>query len=427
MRSVQEYLQEILAGGFSRLQLKMISSSRRLLRIGGALSHGIWAVPAVLIIRLIRPFVVIRVGGFSCLRIGHFAADAGHQWAKLQDKPANMVDWFWIQEPTCNKQWAKMVKRNFPCYFWVKHLYRWNLLLPGGSLHHRPPSKTGSRDIGGILERAQAKMEFLPEEEREAKTWLRSQGWKEEDPFVCVLVRDSAYLGTTQRLCQNDWNYHNYRDSDIATYVPALEWLANQGVWVLRMGRIMSKPILSSHPRVIDYAFSPEKNDLLDIWLFANCHLCISTGSGPDIVSDVYRRPLLFLNFIPVSCLFSWSNAMHLPKTLVWKESGKPLTLQEHIQHSYFQQSLYDHAGIEIVDMTPEEITSAVQECWQRQKGDWIDTDEDLALQRRFWEILMAHPEFLKYHGWIHPEARIGANYLRKAQSYFFDNDSYCH
>ena len=46
-----------------------------------------------------------------------------------------------------------------------------------------------------------------------------------------------------------------------------MEWLADQGVWVLRMGKIMERPIPTEHPRIVDYAFEPNKSDFLDIWL----------------------------------------------------------------------------------------------------------------------------------------------------------------
>lgn len=327
-----------------------------------------------------------------------------------------------------------MVKRNFHVFYLVRFLDRWNQILPGGAPHYIPTNAIHSTpcDINGWLEETHVKMPFLPEEDADAKAWLHKQGWQEGEPFVCLLVRDSSYLDNT---CPNTtplyedvthyhpkkgygWDHLNYRDSDISTYVPAAEWLADQGVWVLRMGKVMAKPIPSNHTRVIDYAFHDDKSDFLDIWLFAHCELCISTGTGPDEVSDVYRRPILFLNFLPLHRLTSWSNVMHVPKTLVWQESGIPLSCREYLKCNFYY---YNRLGIRIIDLTQEEIHSAVQECWQRLEGTWIDTEDDLKRQRRFWELLKTLPDYHKHHGWIHPESRIGTVWLRSKGDTFLD------
>ena len=37
-------------------------------------------------------------------------------------------------------------------------------------------------------------LKFLNEENKRAKNWLHTQGWQEGEPFVCLLVRDDAFL-----------------------------------------------------------------------------------------------------------------------------------------------------------------------------------------------------------------------------------------
>ena len=45
----------------------------------------------------------------------------------------------------------------------------------------------------------------------------------------------------------------------------------------------MKSPLNSNNQKVIDFPFEKTKFNLLDIWLFANCNGCISTGTGPDL------------------------------------------------------------------------------------------------------------------------------------------------
>lgn len=423
MKPLSKHFNELSSGGCPVLARKLKTLFSLLLRRIFLLLHWFWAIPGVLVIRCLSPWRIIRLGSIRSERIGHFVADAGQQWA-MQQPSQQYLDLYWIQEPTCNEFWAKMVKRNFQVYPWVRPLDIWNRILPGGSHHYRPTTTTDSRDIYGWLEKTQAKLQFLPEEDEQAKAWLRHQGWQDGEPFVCLLVRDSAYLNTDpmhKLVNPGGWDYHNYRDSDIATYVPAAEWLAEQGVWVLRMGKIMTKPIPSSHPRIIDYAFHPEKSDFLDIWLFAHCDLCITPGSGPDAISDVYRRPLLCVNYASLPLFFSWSNALHVPKNLFWKQSGHHLNLCEYWKHSYFHTEEYDQNCIEVVDLTPNEILDAVQEVWQRIQKTWVDTEDDLKRQQKFWKTSKSQPNFSKYHGWIHPESRIGSVWLRNMGDNFLN------
>ena len=429
MKSLNRHISEICSGGLPTMRLKIIDLLEHLV----LLICGLWAIPAVLLIRYLHPWRIIRFSPIICSRIGCFAFDVGQLWAMSQRKSKIYLDLHWFQyKPLSNDFLAAMVRRNFYVSPWIRPLDLWNRILPGGAMHQ---ILLGNRDIHGWLEQTQAKLPFLPKEDAQAKAWLRQQGWQEGDPFICLLVRDSSYMNqfpypnTDPRDPYEEgvkyqpkygygWNHLDYRDSDIATYVPAAEWLADQGVWVLRMGKVMAKPIPSSHPRIIDYAFHPDKSDFLDIWLFAHCDLCISTGTGPDIVSDIYRKPLLFLNYTPLVMLFSWSDATTLPKNLVWQTSGIPLNLREQLNCD----TEYAHRlGIKMTDLTPEEILAAVQERWQRLQGTWVDTEDDLKRHHRFWEIFKTHSNFYNIHSWIHPESRVGAIWLRSKGDDYLD------
>ncbi|MBT4733354.1 TIGR04372 family glycosyltransferase, partial [Candidatus Woesearchaeota archaeon] len=271
------------------------------------LLHSVWAIPCVLIIRLLRPIILIRIGTLFSGRIGHFAKDAGIQWIENKTN-GNDINIYWLDKDTCNKQWEKMVRRNFFVHAWVEYVHVWNKYIYGGEKHYRPSSITGSRDIKGLLESNNFGMlKFLEDEEKEAKEWLINKGWNDGEPFVCIQVRDTAYLGSEEFHLNYDWDYHDYRNSNISTYILAIKWLLEQGVFVLRMGKKVNKKTPFNHPKFVDYPFCSDKSDLLDIWLFANCNLCISTGSGPDAISDIYRRPVVFLNYLPLVDMFSWS------------------------------------------------------------------------------------------------------------------------
>ena len=377
------------------------------------LINSVWAIPSVLIIRLVRPIVLIRVGQFFSARIGHFAIDAGIQWAERCSMNSRVIDLYWIEEPISNKQWAKMISRNLTTFTWASHLGRWNRLIPGGDIHSRPSSTTRSRDINGILERSNTHFNFLQKEIADGTAWLKRNGWIEGQKFVCLQVRDSAYLKSEEWNSQYHWDYHSYRDSEISTYISAIKWLVEQDIFVIRMGKKVNKRIGVNHPRVIDYPFSHDKSDFLDIWLFANCDLCISTASGPDLISDVYRKPILLINYLPLIDMYSWSRTLSHPKYLVWKATGESLTLEEHLEYKFHDTEEYEHLGIQIINLSQEDILMTVKESWSRLEGTWVDTSGDEENQKKFWNILVNHRNSSEDHGYIHKEAKISSTFLR--------------
>ena len=404
------HIEQIKHGGYKVFRRKLFALLDRFFLI----LSGVWAIPFVLIMRIFRGVILFRIGTLRSDRIGHFASDSGQQFAANSLNSTNRtVDLYWLSKYISNKQLELMVRRNFLVFNFARYLDFWNLRLPGGEIHMRPSSLTHSRDISGMLEKSNKRMKFLSFEENQAKEWMSSFGWKEGDRFVCLLVRDPAYLKKNDIYkASTNFDYHNYRDSDINNYIKAMEWLANEGVWVFRMGREMLKPIATSHPKIIDYAFSKNQSDLLDIWMFANCDFCISTGSGPDMVSDIYRKPLLIFNCMPLFNLWSWSNATHIPKHLKYIDTGIFLTLSEHIKHSYWTSEQYHNAGIEFHELSSIEILNGVKEFFNKIFKKKEDPSND-DFKKTLWEIILSSDKAPIHHGYIHKDSCIASSFIK--------------
>jgi len=226
-----------------------------------------------------------------------------------------------------------------------------------------------------------------------------------------LLVRDSKFLEHFRKL-SSDGNYHDYRDSDITSYAESAEWLAARGVWVIRMGKSMRNEFGTHSEKIVDYAFDPDRCDLLDIWLFANCSGVISTATGPDQLAAIYRKPQLYVNALPLGKIHSWSNSIWVPKNLFWRKTNKRLTIREMLEHNYSQLGEYKLAGIEIIDLNSHELLEAVKEFWQSINADWHPTSNQLILQNYFWQTLREQHYFNDLHGAQHPKSRVGSNWL---------------
>ena len=224
-------------------------------------------------------------------------------------------------------------------------------------------------------------------------------------------MRDSKFLEAF-RTSSADANYHDYRDSDIRTYLTAMGWLSSQGVWVLRMGKSMAHPLQSNSDRIIDYAFDAQKSDLLDIWLFANCTGVISTATGLDQLAMIYRKPQLYVNAMPLGSIHTWSRMIWVPKNLRWGKSKQPLSISQYLEHDYYQLNEYASTGIEIIDLSSDEILMVVKEFWWKICGSWDPTEVDAEKQKRFWEIFKSWAQYDKMHGVHHPNAVVGNDWL---------------
>lgn len=376
------------------------------------------AVPVVLVIRILKPFVWIRFGYFPAVRIGHFVFDVEYYLCerKLGKQPIKAFDLFFYRwGKPANSFFAEMCERQICVKNWVEYLFTANHCLPGGRDHELLPAmiRYHSRDMEGLFQQTKTQVSFTEEENLQGQLFLKKIGFAKDDKFVCLIVRDSAYLSKHPKYSKMNFSYHDYRDTDIDTYEDAAMALAMKGYWVFRMGKVVHKPFKISHPRILDYANSNYGSDFLDIWLNANCFLCISVGTGLDEVPRAFRKPAVYVNYLPVQQFVTYSHCISVPKRLIWQDTKKRLTLSEHLLHPYYRAEEYEKAKITVQDLSPEEILQAVMEMESRLTGTWKETEEDIQLQQRFWKLFKEDAAFHTYNGRIHPQARVGSLFLR--------------
>lgn len=385
----------------------------------------LFAVPLVMLIRFLRPFVLIRIGGLVSTRIGHFAGNTEmyccEQDAGVNNPSARHIDLFYVSNPVCNDQLLEMWRRVLRIYpGWLLFpVQRVNKLLPGGDAHHLVLSSQSDRDIHNLLDKYPCHIGFTDDEMSRGQAGLRAMGIPEGSKFVCITVRDSAYLA--KAFSRGDWGYHNYRDADIDNYVEAVDALAGRGYYVIRMGVAVNKPLKSSHPKVIDYAWNGMRSDFMDIWLGAQCAFCISLGTGFDAVPVIFRRPVAYVNFVPIGYYATFRREfLGIFKHHFRIEDGRELTLGEIVGsgvHLALHTSAYAEKGIELKENTPEEIRDLVLEMADRIEGIWTVRPKDPELQDRFWELFPSNAESadgVPLHGDI--RARFGAAFLRQNQ-----------
>jgi len=376
----------------------------------------VWAcIPLVLLIRLLKPLVWIRFGWLHTHKIGHLPLEPEYylceRLAGIQ--PRRAIDLFYDRERgdglICNTQAMAMTERHLRVWPFVKYLWMANKRLPGAEthiVHIRAREHHSVRDPEGLFERFPVQIDFTPEERQRGQAALAAMGIPAGAKYDCIHVRDSRYWKSRDAQMGPE---SDFRNSDINDFVPAMCALTGRGYYVVRIGRA-AVPLTLDDAKFIDYS-AQEPSDFLDVFLAANCHFMISTGSGIDSIAYMFRRPILMCNIAPAARVFSdkpW--IVNLPKLHRRRGAAAMMPFAEMVQTGvgdFVTTQQFEKAGVDFLDSAPEVIRDAALEMADRIDGTWRDDAEDTERQRAFWHLLRVHS--------LHGEIRglISTAYLR--------------
>src|SRR3990167_1221602 len=286
----------------------------------------IFSLPFSLFLCAIYPVYPIKLYGLQSSRIGHYSLNTELMLCMLrnQKKVKKQKIFFFNMAPSCNKQLEKMWKRTIPFFpisilaIQIDIFMYWIL----GDKYSDDVKKkyepcSGAVDDTGLLRKnEQPTLFFTKKEKKQAQKILKQLGVVDGGKYVCLIIRDSGYLKTEYP--NNDWSYHDHRNASIENYKKAALYLAEHGYYVIRMGKYVEKKFNIAHSRIIDYATLSIRSDFMDVYLCATCFFCISTCTGLDCISQIFRKPVLMTNISPVfSEMLKWYPCtLYIPKLL---------------------------------------------------------------------------------------------------------------
>lgn len=423
-------------------RLNRVVKQHGALELIARIMRRIFSVPVALLIVCIYPIVKIRLIQLYSSRIGHFVVNTHLLLCALalEDFPEekNCIHLYYLQTslPICNRFFYKMCSRALfilPSWgeFWG--LVNQLLIFFLKEKYHTPFKKMFESTVGGHDERnyyKRCKKQFFSftDKEKQLGEQLKIQlGIPAGAKYICLLVRDSRYL--QQTITHGGWSAQDFRNADINSYIEAIEYLTQNNIYVLRMGKIAGSPLEINNAKFIDYAYHPLKSDFLDIYLSAHCFFFISTSCGIDSVAKVFHRPLLTTNVILQDIETTGNCTFTLPKKFMHERDRKFVSYREvfddheNLQHSgrYIQMDQYwkQQKNWLIVDNTPDEILSATREILMLLSGQYCETTEMKTEQKRFWKNL-PFPLPLGERSYENIKLRIPHYFLEKYH-YLFD------
>lgn len=206
------------------------------------------------------------------------------------------------------------------------------------------------------------------------------------------------------------FDYHSYRDCNIYNYLKAADYLANLGLWALRMGVVVYGPIDSKNEYVIDYA-SRYRTDFADAYLLTHCKFFLGCTAGNFLLPSAFGIPCALANMTPLASVGRSSNDLFIPKKYFHKKSARILTFREIIEidaSRWHRTQLFELADIDVIENTSEEILDLAIEMNARIDGRWIPEVGDEELQLRFRSLFPLDSPIAGY------PSRVGAAFLRK-------------
>jgi putative glycosyltransferase (TIGR04372 family) len=376
----------------------------------------LFAVPSIIILWVLKPFVWIKVGGLHYGRIGHLAlnTDLFMRRRQLGIYPDGPFYCFLSNPNPANRQLVKMWKRVIPVYENRALSWMYYGMLP--ILKRTPFYQDLPMNSNEYFEfnNTNSSLHFTPEEIEKGSRILDQMGVDfKKNEFVCIFARDDAYLKSVIPLTNQD--YQNTRNAGIDNLVETAKYLIEKGFVVIRVGSIVKKPINFSHERMIDYPYSGHQSDFMDIFLLANCKFVISSGcSGGTDVASISDIPMLVVNigeygYAPIS-----KNCLYIPKKYKYLNTNNYIHFKDAVKLGRFWNNPADF-GLETEENSPEEIREATAEMLDRLENKFSHSQESERLMQAYQNTRNGSGFFASPN-----KTPIGIAWLKKNKNLFF-------
>ena len=419
IRFLEKQYSDLSDAGINEMRHKMIL----LITLFWLYGRMVLFSPLLLIIKIIKPIVLIRIGKLLSSRIGHFAANTElvilESRRGINNPSKRHFDLFFFDtENSSNFFMAKKWKEKFIILptFILKPIDQLISIFSGAKDHQILPSKN-DRDIHNLIEDSPPSITFTEQERELGEAGIKDLGVLPHAPFVCLIVRDNAYLNMHLKPRDKEtYSYHNYRDCDIKRYLMTAEKLTQKGYYVVRMGVIVKEALVSNNPMIIDYANSGKRTEFMDVYLGAKCKFCISTGLGWDAIPfALFRKPCLYAPILPIGYFPTYiSQTLLITKVHYSRQLKRNLTMSEiadlGLDLATHSKKFIDQ-NVDLIEPSPEDIWEAAQEMIEMVEGGGNYSEDDENLQNKFWELYPKKTHnTTQLHGQL--RARIGKSFL---------------
>jgi putative glycosyltransferase (TIGR04372 family) len=247
---------------------------------------------------------------------------------------------------------------------------------------------------------------------------LRLMHISKKEKIVSIFARDSSFLKSYDS--NLDWSYHDYRDSNIKSYIKSIKYLISKGYTVVRIGSEHSSSLSFDSDSYIEYNLSEYKSSFMDLYIPYISEFIIGSRSGATDVSLLFNTPLLVVNSTTFNESPLGMNDLFIQKKLIDSE-GKIIPYKELIKdRKYYSPNgneLEKLFGIKYIDNTDNEILEVTIEMHNRLTKNFVLNSNQLNLLERY------QSEYCMKNLWSNRLAPISINWLEKNHHLYLNND----
>lgn len=353
--------------------------------------------PILILMRVIYPLVSIKLHPINSQRLGHFLADV-ESFLLEQKHNLNKERWkinifihFYLPDPesvqhVCNNQVDTMIRRvifimpNFLAY----PLYYFNNLFSDKDKFIAKVILPGT-DPMGLYDLYPPQLYINKEEVNKGEEMLSKIGIPKKSKFVCLNVRDNAYL--KKNFPKKNFNYHDYRNWKISNFEEAIKCLISEKIYVIRVGKKSEEKLNIESKYFIDVT-NKILPDLFDVYVGSHCYFCISTQSGFDAIPYVFRKPIAYL-VVPIAVFHTSSKRFMLTTKYHLDANEKILSISDifkHDCHYLLKTEEFMKKKITLKDLSSLEIKIFVRDMLRYVQNN-LELDDKHQEQKKFWAL----------------------------------------
>ena len=363
----------------------------------------------VLLVKIVKPLVLVRFGFYRCFRIGSMVGDLDVTLTKKKvdhSLPNRILDVYIPEAPKKNsanslltKLWRRSGVFILAYSKWSdKFLRELNIkaltdskLAPHLIHGVRSPKDRvlDDRDLHNITENFPPNIWLKSLEYNNGNRWLESLDIEPDAKVALLLGRDTEYGRTRKDVPE----YHMHRNCDINRFDLAAKYLVEQGYYVFRMGSLVKTPFeIADENRIFDYAVNGMRTEFRDIFLANRCTFVISVSSGYDALPTAFRKPKVIVNYPCIGTApLHYRNSIILCKVIKDTFTHETLTIDDLFQRGVlfeFDKRSFDRANCFFVDNSSLEIQKTVTEAEEKLIKKSSDTDIEDKFQFMFRQNL---------------------------------------
>ena len=360
------------------------------------------ALPVVLVFYLLKKFVIVEFVLPNVTLFGHLALEPekvlsnfASQGSRSVGDAKHILIWsLGKSKDQVNKALVKIWRRELfvlPSAI-VDAIHRASKWLPNFEMKVLQFDKLHENDH--VLDLCESHLKFTASETQTGEDYLRHVGIERGEQYICLIVREAAWAPPTTGASSSG----TLRSRSFEDFLLAAEALADLGVAVIKLGA--AGTFQTAGTKIIDYANSKDKSELLDVYLPAHAKCVVSTMSGPDAVALVGRVPVLYVDIAQYSlcfagtCLVTW-----VPARLISQKLGRAMSLSEVFESGagrFLGSTAFDQAGITVEHSSPEHIRDYCLDFYKSLNTPKSDHEQMQNLYREKFHTLLSKNSIAK-------------------------------